>query len=224
MTDATPPWPSTWAFGLEPLEPMLDFARATRSLAEAVLSLEAPSAALPDLIERIKALDAELRGQVHVTSAPRVGAGADDPSRRPYLDHAIHVGAYNLVFPEYTMASCDLEHAAGTVRFPVVYEGPPGIVSGGFLAVFFDLVIAHHNSETGISGKTKTLELRYRRPTPLGVTLDFEVTRDISDREITSDATLAGPDGPLCRARAVSVAGQREDLPRVGARAVRPAG
>ncbi len=166
MTDATPDWPSRWAFGLAPTGPMLKFARAVRSLTEAVLSLETPSGRLDQLTAEIGRLDEDLRQQAHVTPAPRVGAGADDKTLRPYLDHAVHVGAYNPAFPEYRMSSVDSARAVGTVSFPVVYEGPPGCVHGGFLAVFFDLVIAHHNSETGVSGKTKTLDLRYRRPAP----------------------------------------------------------
>jgi hypothetical protein len=193
------PWPSAWAFGLEPLPPMLDFASAARSLTEAVLSLEAPCPRLDELIAQMRAVDAELRGQAHVTPAVRVGAGADDAALRPYLDHSIHVGAYNPAFPEYRFTAAG-EGRAGSVRFPAVYEGPPGYVSGGFLAVFFDLVISHHNSENGISGKTKSLEVRYRRPTPLGVLLDFEIARHIEGSEIISDASLSGEAGVVCRA------------------------
>jgi hypothetical protein len=218
MVSGTPPWPSKWAFGLEPLPSMLEFADAVRSLTEAVLSLDAPFPQLDQLVEQIRTVDAELRGQAHVTPSVRVGAGADDVALRPYLDHSIHVGGYNPAFPTYGFAEIGPERATGSVRFSAVYEGPPGFVHGGFLAVFFDLVIGHHNSENGISGKTKSLELRYRRPVPLGVQLDFEVDRHITDNEIVSEAVLSGAAGLLCRARAVNVAGRRADMPRVGGR------
>ena len=55
----------------------------------------------------------------------------------------------------------------GTVEFPVCYEGPPGIVHGGFLAVFFDCVLQQLNCDLGLAGKTAELSLRFRRPTPL---------------------------------------------------------
>ena len=38
--------------------------------------------------------------------------------------------------------------ASGSVSFPLVYEGPPGLVHGGFLGVFFDCVTQQHNCAT----------------------------------------------------------------------------
>ena len=75
---------------------------------------------------------------------------------RVYLDHARDIGAYNPCFPEYDIA-VDGDRAHGTVTFPVPYEGPPGIVHGGFLAVFFDCVVQHHNCDVGVAGKTTSL-------------------------------------------------------------------
>ena len=62
---------------------------------------------------------------------PRIGEGGGQ--RRVYLDHAFDVGTYNPCFPEYTFDHLDDEKAWGRVSFPVVYEGPPGLVNGGFL-------------------------------------------------------------------------------------------
>lgn len=217
--EITPPeWPSRWAFGLAPLSQAVEFARAVRSLTEAVLSLDAPSARLGQLIEDVRATDEELRAYAGVTSAVRVGAGADDPALRPYLDHSIHIGGYNPAFPEYSFSTLDADRATGSVQFSIAYEGPPGLVHGGFLAVFFDAVIAHHCVELGVAGKTKTLGIRYVRPTPLGETLGFEIDRQVDGREILCEASLLGSAGLLCTAQARSVAGKREDLPRVGGR------
>ena len=83
-----------------------------------------------------------------------------------YLDHARDVGAYNPCFPEYEL-TVDGRRATGTVTFPIAYEGPPGVVHGGFLALFFDCVVQHHNCDVGVAGKTTSLAIRYRRPTPL---------------------------------------------------------
>ena len=49
-----PQWPSVWDFGLAPLPQAIAFAGAVRSLTEAVLSLDAPSDRLDDLIEKIQ--------------------------------------------------------------------------------------------------------------------------------------------------------------------------
>jgi len=68
-----------------------------------------------------------------------------------YLDHGRDIGSYNPCFPEYEIR-VEGDKAWGTVSFPVAYEGPPGCVHGGFLAVFFDCVIQHHNCDYGVAG------------------------------------------------------------------------
>jgi hypothetical protein len=213
-----PQWPSVWDFGLAPLPQAIAFAGAVRSLTEAVLSLDAPSDRLDDLIEKIRSTDAELRTTARVTPQPRVGEHADDAAFRPYLDHAVHIGSYNPVFPEYTVSAVSPLRATGLVCFPVAYEGPPGYVHGGFLAVFFDVVTAHQSSEVGMAGKTKSLDIRYLRPTPLGVALTFEIDRQLDGREIISAASLFHESVPTCTALARNVAGRRENLPPVGPR------
>ena len=88
---------------------------------------------------------------------PRVGDAASGDGR-VYLDHAFDIGAYNPCVPEYTI-EVEGDRAQGTVTFPIAYEGPPGLVHGGFLAVFFDCVVQHHNCELGLAGKTTSLLL-----------------------------------------------------------------
>ena len=85
------------------------------------------------------------------------------------------IGAYNPCFPEYRFDRLDADKATGRVNFPLAYEGPPGLVHGGFLGVFFDCVIQHHNCVTGLSGKTRSLVVTFRRPTP--VLTDSELNR-----------------------------------------------
>ena len=53
----------------------------------------------------------------------------------------------------------------------MVYEGPPGLVNGGFLAVFFDCITQHQSCASGRTGKTRSLTVTFRRPTPVLVEL-----------------------------------------------------
>ena len=101
------------------------------------------------------------------------------------------------------------------VEFPIVFEGPPGLVNGGFLAVFFDLVVQHHNCDVGVAGKTTSLTVRYRRPTPLLTELAFEVERAVADGRITSGARLPAGGEVLCEAEVRAVAGNLAALPQV---------
>ena len=98
------------------------------------------------------------------------------------------------------------ETAAGRVTFPVVYEGPPGLVHGGFLAVFFDCVIQHQNCATELSGKTRSLTVTFRRPTPILTELGFDIARDAGGRGVTSTARLLLDDEVLCIGEATTLA------------------
>ena len=86
----------------------------------------------------------------------------------------------------------------GRVTFPLVYEGPPGLVHGGFLAVFFDCVMQHQNCVAGLSGKTRSLQVTFRRPTPVLTELRFDIARSEVERGITSTARLLLDDEVLC--------------------------
>jgi hypothetical protein len=91
-------------------------------------------------------------------------------------------------------------------------------VHGGVLATFFDCVIQHHNCDVGVAGKTASLLVTYRRPTPLAVPLTFGIERTTDDRRITSDVRLDVGDETLCSARMEAVAGDRNRLPDVSPR------
>jgi hypothetical protein len=130
----------------------------------------------------------ELAGVVPVDPTPRIGAGGEE--KRVYLDHAFDVGAYNPCFPEYTFDHLDDETATGRVTFPVVYEGPPGLVNGGFLAVFFDCITQHQSCAARRTGKTRSLTVTFRRPTPILTELRFDVARSEDEGRVTSTARL----------------------------------
>src|SRR5262249_42887583 len=68
--------------------------------------------------------------------------------------------------------------AIGEVLFTAAYEGPPGCVHGGVIAAAFDQVFNVANLMLGTAGPTASLQLHYRRPTPLQVPLRFEAWQD----------------------------------------------
>lgn len=194
----------TAQFGEQPLAQTVAAAGALRRLAGQLLSLEHPHPAVDAVIERVAEWGTELAGVVAPDATPRIGDGAD--SQRVYLSHAFDIGAFNPCFPEYEFDRIDTETAAGRVTFPVVYEGPPGLVHGGFLAVFFDCVIQHQNCATELSGKTRSLNVKFRRPTPILTELRFDITRTQEDRGVTSTARLLLDDEVLCIGEATTLA------------------
>jgi acyl-coenzyme A thioesterase PaaI-like protein len=82
------------------------------------------------------------------------------------------------------------------------YEGGPGLVHGGVLSLIFDHVMGQAVFNAGYSAMTVSLEVRYRRPTPLDVPLAvaaevegaegrkvFVRARVAADGTVTAEAT-----------------------------------
>ncbi len=208
-----------WVFGETPLPAVVELAGALRDLTDTVLSLERTSPELDALIRSVRDAQRALAVQAPADPRPRVGDRAHD-DQRVYVDHGRDIGDYNPCFPQYGFA---IDHdgegeggsAHGSVEFPVCYEGPPGIVHGGFLAVFFDCVFQQLNCDLGLAGKTAELQLLYRRPTPLFTPLAYRAERTVDDRRITAHAELRLDDELLCEAHLLAAKGDRATLPAV---------
>jgi hypothetical protein len=192
-------------FGELPLDQTVEAAGALRRLAGLLVSLEHPNPTVDAVIAQCAEWESALGAAAPSDPTPRIGADGGD-AKRVYLSHAFDIGAYNPCFPEYHFDRIDPDSAAGTVTFPVVYEGPPGLVHGGFLAVFFDCVIQHQNCATELSGKTRSLNVTFRRPTPILTELAFDITRAQADRGITSTARLVLDGEVLCIGEATTLA------------------
>ena len=185
-------------FGEAPLAQTVAAAGAIRRARDLLLSLEHPHPTVDAIVAQIGEWEAELSAAVPPDSTPRIGDD-DDGAQRVYLDHATDIGAFNPCFPEYRFDHLDGETASGRVTFPLVYEGPPGLVHGGFLAVFFDCVIQHQNCVTGLSGKTRSLLVTFRRPTPRPDRVALRHRpRPECERGITSTARLLLDEEVLC--------------------------
>jgi hypothetical protein len=71
-------------------------------------------------------------------------------------------------------------------------------VNGGFLAVFFDCITQHQSCAAERTGKTRSLAVTFRRPTPILTELRFDITREEFDGKVTSTARLLLDDEVLC--------------------------
>lgn len=198
-------------FGEAPLAQTVAAAGAVRRLTSLLLSLEHPHPTVDAMVAKMAEWEGELAAAAPADSAPRIGEVPDDP-RRVYLNHATDIGAYNACFPEYRFDRLDTEQASGAVCFPLAYEGPPGLVHGGFLGVLFDCVIQHHNCVVGLAGKTRSLHVTFRRPTPVLTDLRFDILRSPVDRGITSTARLTLDEEVLCTGEVTTLASPPERL------------
>jgi acyl-coenzyme A thioesterase PaaI-like protein len=143
----------------------LRLAASTRALIEAatLVAADADDATLDRASEAVEAAAATL-----VDS----GAAVLDPRHRDartyasFLPHSMLVGRAHPLSPaaEYSFADGVLDVR---VRFGAAYEGPPGYVHGGVVALAFDELFGMCNVCNGQGGLTGRLTVRYRRPTPL---------------------------------------------------------
>jgi hypothetical protein len=190
MAEGTP------RYGERPLDQTVAAAGALRRLTGLLLSLEHEHPTVDVMLTQFADWERELAGAVAPDPTPRIGEGGQE--KRVYLDHAFDVGAYNPCFPEYIFDHLDDETASGRVTFPVVYEGPPGLVNGGFVAVFFDCITQHQSCAAERTGKTRSLTVTFRRPTPILTELRFDIERSEEQGRVTSTARLLLGDDVLC--------------------------
>jgi hypothetical protein len=205
-----------WYFGEAPLPAAVELTRLLREVTSTVLSLERATPALDDLMVALRVAQRELAPAVPADLTPRVGEHVAR-EQRVYIDHSRDIGEYNPCFPDYELRVRGTE-GHGTVEFPVCYEGPPGIVHGGFLGVFFDCVLQQLSCDLGLAGKTAELTLRFRRPTPLLTPLVVHATRAIQGKRIHSHAELLLDGAVLCEAEMSAAVGDRAALPAVSPR------
>ncbi|MFC4906344.1 PaaI family thioesterase [Actinomadura gamaensis] len=101
--------------------------------------------------------------------------------------------------------------ARAVVTLGHVYEGPPTFVHGGVAAMVLDQVLGMAAGSKGRPGVTASLELKYRRPTPVGVplTIEAEVTGS-SGRRSHVEGRILNPEGlPTVEATALFITPQR---------------
>jgi acyl-coenzyme A thioesterase PaaI-like protein len=173
-------------------------ADATRSVIDRLVATAAPIEALTAAADAMESALAELaahpQGRLYEGFA-EVGlagaTGANDATA--FFEHSPIIGAANPLAPPVRLEVRD-GAVHGTARFGAAYEGPPSSVHGGYVAAAFDEVLGMAQSLSGNAGMTGTLEIRYRRPTPLHTDLRFHATLDRQDgrKLFTSGRLYAG--------------------------------
>lgn len=144
-----------------------------RALIETTVTSEAPVEALGAAAEAIDRALAALAPHAPTGPPQRFPEPGPFTSPNDFMPFDPLIGRYSPMAPPIEMAWDDGK-VLGRVTFGAAYEGPPGCVHGGVLAAAFDQVLNVANLMAGTPGPTVRLDLRYRRPTPLGAPLVFE--------------------------------------------------
>jgi hypothetical protein len=85
----------------------------------------------------------------------------------------------------------------GHATYPAYYEGPPGLVHGGYVISAFDDLLGVAQAASGIAGFTGTLSVKLVAGTPLNRRIDYEAgVREVTGRKVIAWGT-AHCDGAL---------------------------
>lgn len=156
------------------------FVTALRALVRDAVNVDAPAAVLAEATRRIGAVAGLLGAHVADPPIPRYpdptalgpeSAPSDLMPYDPVLGHLSPL-APPVVF------RFEAGKAIGEVTYGKPFEGPPGCVHGGIVALAFDQVLSMANLMHGTAGPTASLRVRYRRPTPLGLPVRYEGWRE----------------------------------------------
>lgn len=86
---------------------------------------------------------------------------------RRYVPNCPVVGRSNVLAPPAEFELLDDGTVRSEITLGLEYQGPPGCVHGGIVALMFDAVLGRANHHAGTTGMTMYLDLDYRSPTPI---------------------------------------------------------
>jgi acyl-coenzyme A thioesterase PaaI-like protein len=117
-------------------------------------------------------------------------------------DHSVAAGSYRshmslvggLSHPIAPQLAMDVtgDSGIGEVVVGPLFQGGPGLVHGGIIALLIDHAMGCVAATPGRPSMTVRLDLRYRRPTPLGVPLTVSVRLDrVEGRQLHLSAFIS---------------------------------
>lgn len=173
-----------------------ELAHQVRRLIEATVTSGADPEAMGAAAATLRTVADDLERQGPKTAAPMSRFEPDGLQRgaahglAAAMPFDVIIGACNpLAIP--ISIEFDPPEAIGHVVFTAPYEGAPGCVHGAVLAGAFDIVLTAANVIGGMAGPTRTLAIRYLRPTLVHTESRFEArVVSIEGRRVRSTGRL----------------------------------
>jgi acyl-coenzyme A thioesterase PaaI-like protein len=167
-------------------DPRRRLTAAVRHVIDAILTRDdVEDAVLAQAADAADAIAAAIAGSPHA-AAERGRRRLEARSHGDYLTRSPIVGPVNPVAPPLSWTVVD-GAVVGHGVFHAAYEGPPGYVHGGWIALTFDEILGMANVASENPGMTGSLRIRYRRPTPLHAEIEFRAwTERVDGRRITA--------------------------------------
>jgi acyl-coenzyme A thioesterase PaaI-like protein len=185
---------------------------AVRRLLDIVVRTGASPAELGGAAAAIDEIAASLAGQV-----VRQDAAVEPGSYQANM--SLVGGRSHPVAPQLTL---DLtpDGAVGHVVVGPVFQGGPGLVHGGIIALLIDHAMGYLANGLDGPAMTARLTLRYRRPTPLGVPLTVAVRLDRAEgRKLHLSASITARGQVTVEADAIFLRLTPDNLQHVFSRA-----
>jgi acyl-coenzyme A thioesterase PaaI-like protein len=174
---------------------LVRLAEATRRLVDSVVLTAAEEDDLVVVTKEVEELTERLRGRL-LEHPPRPDLGPDGRMRA--LGNPV-IGEANPLAPPLRVQTSPDGRAWAEFELGDPYEGPPGCVHGGVSALILDHLLGSAGGAARRPGMTATLQLRYRRPTPLHRPLVARARVEESDgRKTTISGEIARADGRVC--------------------------
>ncbi len=127
-------------------------------------------------------------------------------------------GTSHPIAPQLRFA-VDGDSGVGTVVVGPLFEGGPGLVHGGIVALLIDHAMGCVAAGPDRPAMTVRLAIRYRRPTPLGVPLTVTATLDrIEGRKLHMSATIEAAGEVTAQAEAIFLTLTSANMQRVFSR------
>jgi acyl-coenzyme A thioesterase PaaI-like protein len=152
---------------------LLRFCDAIRSIINRTIMAEGSASELSDLADQAESLDQQLEPLVSRRALPAYHRVFDFTDVGATYAYSPVTGRANPVAPP-VHSFIEKETVISTVNFGNAYEGPPGCVHGGIVAMTWDHVLAAATIIDDQRGPTANLNIRYLKPTPLHHDLRFE--------------------------------------------------
>ncbi len=163
-----------------------------RELCEAAVVTGTGAGEAAAVAAEVEALTARLAGRRH--PAPPYAVSGNGVMDRATANPV--TGALNPLAPPVRLTTGPDGVVRGEYTLGHLYEGPPTYVHGGVSAMVLDQALGMAAVINGTPGMTATLDMRYRRPTPLGVPLSVEAKANrVEGRKVYASGTITGPDG-----------------------------
>jgi acyl-coenzyme A thioesterase PaaI-like protein len=191
-----------------PSDERRELGEALRRLLDVVVMTGADAAELSAATETINELTASLaRTTVHADMSVHEDS---------YRSHMSLVGGLSHpIAPQLTM-ELDGDSGTGEVVIGPVFQGGPGLLHGGIIALLIDHAMGCVAARRDRPAMTVKLAMRYRRPTPLGVPLRVSVTLDrIEGRKLHLSATITAQGEVTVEADAIFLALTTQNLATV---------